>query len=229
MTRIRDFDIDVTGKTIFLLMKFGEKQYMEELRNTGNLYMRTLGSFLHLEDGQVRGDPDEGLAMFLQPKLIQVQFGDIIVPSRDMVAPAKVAYNRTRAVHVFSMYAISEPQVDAILKGAPPIERRLLDFGDHAVVVTNPEAFLARVMLAAEAAGTNIARGLVHYLDPRTHHGELSPFNKMSTYAWQSEYRIVIAATGTEVAYLRLGSIEDITMLVRTTEINDALKFRLRE
>ena len=81
---------------------------------------------------------------------------------------------------------------------------------------------------AARAAGTRLAASLVHYLDLQKHHGHVSAFNKAAAYAWQSEYRIVIEPTGHPVAHLDLGSLEDISVIAPSSELNNYLEFQLR-
>jgi hypothetical protein len=213
-----------TPENVFALVKFGAREHMESLHGTGQLYMRTLASFLSIEDKALRGDPTEGLAAFFQPGRIQLQIGDHVVAPGDIVGPVHMSYQMTRALHVYSMFALTEREVASVLKGGQAIDPRCLEFGDTALVVTNVSEFFRRVSRAAEEAGVSHARSLIHYLDRRTHHGQFSPFNKMQEYSWQSEYRIVVAPSENEIFYLELGSLEDISILTKAQELNGELK-----
>ncbi len=215
-----------TGKRLYTLVKFGAREHMEALHRTGRLYMRTLRYFLGIEDQGVRGDQREGVALMYQPERIQVQIGDLKIDSADMTAPVLVSYNSRLDVHVYSMFAVTEKVVDAMFNGEKPVDERCLAFGEYAVVLTHTAEFLERVMKAAAKAGVSIARSLVHYLDPATHHGKVSPFNKMREYSWQSEFRIVVEPSDDDVFYLDLGSLEDISILARADEVNTCLQVR---
>lgn len=216
------------GGTVYSLMKFGAREHMAELRTTGRLRMPTLDYFRGIEDNCFRGDPYETVAAFYQPDQIELRVGDIIIPSHEMAAPVRVTLDARGELHVFSLFALSDQSVRRALEGGPPVDERCLEFGDSAVLFTDAAEFLDRVMRAAEVAGVSVARSLVHYVDPSTHHGELSPFNKIEAYSWQSEYRIVVAPSGRDVAYLELGSLEDISLLVEAAEVNKSLKIGLK-
>lgn len=213
-----------TGTRLYTLVKFGAREHMEALHRTGRLYMRTLRYFLGIEDQGVRGDRHEGVAMMYQPDQIQLQIGDLKLDSADMRGPVLVSYHAALDLHVYSMFAVTEKIVEAMFHGEKPIDERCLAFGEYAVMLTNTAEFLARVMKASETAGVSIARSLVHYLDPATHHGKVSPFNKIAAYSWQSEFRIVVEPSDDDIFYLDLGSLEDISVLVRSEEVNAGLQ-----
>ena len=57
---------------IYGLLKFGEKEHIQELRNNGLLYMNTLAAFTQLESNMARGDCFEGSTTIIQPKHLEM-------------------------------------------------------------------------------------------------------------------------------------------------------------
>jgi hypothetical protein len=63
-------------RAIYGLLKFGDRQHLEELRNEGLLYMRSLAEFAKLESDMARGDCFEGTTRIFQPKHIK----NLVIP-----------------------------------------------------------------------------------------------------------------------------------------------------
>ena len=96
--------------------------------------------------------------------------------------------------------------------------------------------FFRRIRVAAEQAGHGICGELVKYYDPdvgapTTRSYLESVFHKRKEYEYQSEFRIAVDASMSEPTPLRLGigDISDIAFLMRTSEINQQMKFEARQ
>ena len=108
-------------------------------------------------------------------------------------------------------------------------DRCVADFGEHAVMITNGKEFFRRVNETIRRNGYRVSRGLVKYyrnIHPALESDLDGAFHKREKYSYQREYRIAIA-TGTVgqcPLVLDIGDITDITVYVRTQDINKGLQ-----
>jgi hypothetical protein len=133
-----------------LLFKFGERQFLEELRERGVLYMQASTRFAELEKkahasvsrvDPVRADRFEGSEFAYHPKqhniLIEapgpldnqgkVQNFRIRIPSEGIAAHTLIHLNE-RSCNIFCMYATTTPE---------PVDVRNFAFGDSFVIIKN--------------------------------------------------------------------------------------------
>jgi hypothetical protein len=139
-------------QSTYALLKFGIRQHLEELRNDGLLYMRSLGEFTNLESDVARGDSFEGVTEVIQPHHVTdfffeaPGFGRIEINPSDLGGPVQVAKFETASCNVYCMFAITGP-VDGQL-----LNSQNLQFGDSFVLVLGPGEFLNRAVIAARDA-----------------------------------------------------------------------------
>lgn len=211
---------------IYSLVKIGKPEHLEDFRKTGRMRMPRLATFQGLEDDVGRGDRHDGLAAWLQPEKCVVKFKDITLTG--LIRPVAVSLDDTARHHVFCLHAITSYRLPAIFdEAAPAIDPENFKLGTHALIITNPTEFIRRLTAAAKRAKIGLLAGPVEYLDPDVHHGEVGAFRKFKSYAYQSEWRVLVDPTSDEILWLDLGSLEDISLLVSTSEINAGMKFSL--
>lgn len=211
-----------TGK-IYSLIKFGEKEHMEMLRETGRLRMLRLAAFQAMEDNVGRGDRDEGLSGLYQPEKVVVTWGGITLEG--FVGPIRAAHDVNALRHVFCLVAVTSRRLEALTEGEPIVPVGNIALGKWAVVITNVSEFIERVKAATARANLSLKAGSVGYVDPKTYSGEMGAFMKFDSYAHQCEWRIVLPPTGDEVYWLDLGSdLKDISVLAPAAEVNEGLK-----
>lgn len=215
---------------IYGLLKFGEKKHIQEFRNDGLLYMRSLAEFAQLESDMARGDCFEGSTTIIQPKHIEmtlngskIGLGKITVNPLDLTGPVRIALQRTASCNVYCMFAITKPTDEEL------VNRKNLQFGDSCVLILNPTEFLNRVFRAAEGAGLSITCGLVEYYDAEEFSGDTGRFRKRSIFAYQNEFRIVVEPGSVTPIKLFIGSLTDITSeVIPSSEVNKRLDFSTR-
>jgi hypothetical protein len=194
-----------------LLMKFSKREYLEEFRQTGLLYMQPLAYFTHLESDGVRSDRFEGSTRIIQPRdLKEFTFthplvGTIKGNSEDFAGPVKISLQSTMSCNVYCMFAVSKPV------SGEPVDARNLAFGDSFVLVLNTQEFVNRVSLAAQANGLSGSCGFVEYFDGAEHTGDTGPFRKPDIFAYQNEFRFVMKPGSANPIALEIGSLRDIT------------------
>jgi hypothetical protein len=212
-----------TALSYYAFLKFGQRAHLEQLRNEGLVYMKSLRSFAELEFDAVRGDAFEGLDTIIQKEHVEITiksaFGEIVVPPGEG-GQVRLGRNRTMACNVYCMFAIANP-VDGEL-----VEESNRRLGDSCVVVLNPSKFLNRVASAAGHAGFSCEAGPVEYYNSELYSGDVGPFRKRSTFAHQKEFRFVVRPGSAQPVELRAGSLWDITSeVLPMSEINQWLDF----
>lgn len=200
---------------------------MEQLRETGKLFMLRLAEFQTMEDNVGRGDRDDGLSGLYQPEQVIVTWGDRTLEG--FAGPIKVEHDVNAQRHVFCLVAVTSRRLEALRAGAPLVPPENIGLGKWAVVFTNVTEFINRVMAATARANLSLKAGLVEYIDPKTHHGEVGAFRKFDSYSHQCEWRIVLPPSGNKVYWLDLGGdLKDITVLAPADEVNEGFKIETR-
>lgn len=199
------------------LIKFGREADLLQLRDEGLLYMNNLPYFWWIEDEELRGDCFDCAAEVARgPKVVmrQPDGKDLVITGMWVLRFHPPAPERT---NIFSMFALRS----AI--GNSPINERNFRFGEHALVMLNPQAFMTRVETHLKAEKIEARGDLVEYVDD-DHTGKLGPFKKLRKFSYQSEWRLVCPDGPGGPRMIRIGSIRDISVLVRCTEINTLLR-----
>lgn len=97
------------------------------------------------------------------------------------------------------------------------------EFGDYAIIIKDPDSFLARIVEAATREELKCAAGLVRYQDNSL---ELfGCFDKIGKLSYQNEWRTVLFRDdrASDSIRLEIGSIEDIAELVFTADLPDRI------
>lgn len=217
------------GQTIYGLLKFGEKQHIEEFRSNGLLYMKSLAEFAKLELDMERDDSYEGTDTIIQPKHVgkcifdasRMGLGKFTAKPADFAAPIRLGLNRTASCNVYCMFAVMKP-VDGEL-----VNPKNFRFGDSCVLVLNPTEFLSRVFRAVKDSGLSyLENRLVEYYDAEEYSGETGRFRKRSIFAHQNEFRIVVEPGSDTPRKISIGSLVDVTSeVLPSPEVNQRLDF----
>lgn len=229
-------------KHIFFFAKILEKQSYVDDFLSGDLYLNPLGHFKRCEDENTdnRADQLEGLSQWLQPEKIQLEINGIHVLSAELAAPIAIQMNKHNCINVLCLYAAHTGEMPDVSPESLPLLRKQLEIpseclalGDHAVIVTNPSEFIARIKHAIQKNGLGLYANLVNYVNFDLFHGGVpdkeSPFLKSDKYQHQREYRFAVdAGHGVESPLcLPVGNLRDITLACRTSEVNSLLSLRL--
>ncbi|WP_081137682.1 hypothetical protein [Halomonas sp. BC2] len=217
----------------YLLFKFGEKEHMEALINHGELYLQTLGHYADLEHRE-RGDKYEGVVTVRSSNGGTLK---IKHPKTGEEHSIQLAYSQMResdsslkAVNVYCLYCLQFEETDSPEIGMRFSVDVINGFGDAAVMIYDVDAFLNRVVKAAEEKGSIVLHRIVQYLDLRDYTGDLGPFRKDSRFSHQNEYRIAVGTperNGKPIK-LNVGSLDGIATLMKSDEIQK-LKFHVTE
>ncbi len=210
------------------LLRFSRRAYLEEFRS-GSLYLNTQNYFKELENRDAQADRFENVDVIAQPRDIKSfritnnQPGQVMeIPPQQFRGPLLINLGR-RAYNLFCMYSIPTSTV-----GNPMVDPRNFNCADWDAftVVRNSQEFLDRFQRAAEAAGFRMACNLVEYYDADAYTGDVGPFRKPNSFAYQREFRVVIFPGSAGPVRLELESLEDITAPIwPLAEINSLMEF----
>ena len=93
------------------------------------------------------------------------------------------------------------------------LDKRCLDFGDTALIITDFNTFYERIEKTLQA-NENLYANIIEYIDEDTFHGEMGVFKKFNKYKHQNEHRIVIDKNIKEnIIKFDIGSIKDISQI----------------
>jgi hypothetical protein len=231
--------LDEENKTIVLCsFKFGQKEHLISLRETGQLYLNPLKFFneeCHPKDP--RRDPNENIAHLLShKKLDKIIINDQIIPRESICGPIKITDpSNTSGTHVFCCTSLCN--TDEPTDGNNVFNPNLFSkFGDHCLIIPNHEEFLKRIDQAVVSFNnkhnniyiSSFPSRNIEYVDFETHHGEVGTFRKDIKYQEEKEFRIAFKVLflnaelkewrlHEESIFLDLGSLEDITAEIIST------------
>jgi hypothetical protein len=198
----------------FILSRIGPHDRMRDLVENGNLILRRLSTYVKLEN-RVIGDPDEGLFARYTAENPSLKFTFSVGERQFPLEAQKLTINSTARNHgVLCMCGIPS-KGDGVLYGGAilPIaqDKRMLEFGDTLVFFKDSPEFVRRLEAAALATGYELDARPVAYV-PSVYCGDMGPFRKLDSYAYQREWRFLTTAPiSGEKLELNLGSLLDIT------------------
>lgn len=226
------------SRIFFNIKVCGEEAHRDGFLD-GNLFMNTLGFFRQYEEDEAAniGDRHEATVSLLQPGQFTMTIGDYTIPAEDLAGPSVIQYNGHSSLNLFCLYAVHERghTFDTEEKfenfvNAQMMKPEVDGLGEYAAVVVNTKAFQERVTQAIKRENFKAMASLVDYYDPTTYNGtfdaDRAVFNKRDTYSHQREYRFAIdRGVDEEARYtLSVGSLRDICVGCRTSEVNELIR-----
>jgi|TARA_B110001469_G_C9470134_1_gene236336 hypothetical protein len=202
------------------LIRFGSHNYLKEFRETGKMYMNTLTYFRNLEDDDERSDISEGLSYSRHAEGEMVTIG-----SDDFTIRGQVKMNDSNSCNykIFSLYGQNEKNLNRI-------NNRMLEFGDSAVIITEPSSFLDRFIRAAEQLKIEYSFQPVEYVSKEEYCGHMGPYRKYSDLKYQSEFRIVMKLEHSKpLKDFYIGDIRDITKIYPSDHVIKNLKIQFNK
>ena len=202
---------------IYAFVKVGQKNHLESLQKDGLLYMNTLGYLRKIEG--MSGDKNEGTMDFFQGKKIKL----VILPhSRQDPFPAKglismqSSYSPDLKKNVFCMHAITDDY--------SALDEKNFERSSHALVIFNPQEFLELLNAAVSKDKADFYYGFVEYVDKKTYHGQMGCFKKFEEFKYENEYRIMRNYPTGKPFPFTIGSLEDISELVKVKDVVTRIK-----
>lgn len=202
------------------IIKFSERKYIQELQE-GKIYMNTLEYFRNCEN-EVHKDNLEGAdALHQADRIVSLtieatNIKPIILTKDSGLINFSMGSEHNRYINIYCMYLWT-----IIRDKQSEIDNRLLEFGDTALIITNRNEFIRRVLKSVKQEGYNCQYGLIEYFDEETFHGDVGIFKKRKSFEYMNEFRIAVAARMDNKPYiLNIGSISDISVIIKPHDTN---------
>jgi len=202
--------------TIKTLLKFGKIDNIKDLYDNGTIYMRPMQCFRETEDGDLRGDKNEG-----DLRVINSLPGTFKIPNfNEEITYEKVHVSEsydTVLGNIYSLYCISSFTISNPLDFR--FDQRIRDFGTHCLLIKDNAYFLKSIENELQRRNLIYKHGFVHYYDRDSVSMNLSVFNKSSKYEFQKEFRFFVQNDKIEPIILKIGALRGKSKIFTTEEI----------
>ncbi|OQW98872.1 MAG: hypothetical protein BWK74_03615 [Desulfobacteraceae bacterium A6] len=205
------------------LIKFGQHEHLLQLQDEGLLYLNNLPYFWKIEDEALRGDPFDSVARVERgPRIALTPPGgkQIFIEGAWTL---RVPPPESEKINVFCMYALR-----ALVKETFPVNQGNFRFGEHALALINPGEFMRRIESSLNSQGITWEANLVEYVDAE-YAGEVGPFRKFKKFSYQCEWRLVCKRGPGNPLQIRIGSIRDISVIMRSAEVNKLIRVEFEQ
>lgn len=212
------------------MIKFQNRDKIESLQK-GKLYMKSLAYYRERE--RETGDDTVG---DLFEAMIHINNGYIIIPELGINEKLSDALINTNFANSFVFCLLSLAERTETFKFSDEQKKKILDFGDSALLITDRDKFLQRIETALERQNLEYHHDYVDYYDETkdniidwisliSNRDEYVAFRKRIRYAYQQEYRFLIKHPPTEEDYFELdiGNIEGISVILTAEEALSAI------
>lgn len=214
---------------VSLLLKFGEKQHIENLLNEGQIYMQRIGHYRDLEKDEIqksikRADKYDGLyeRRKIENEKIYITIGD-----HEIELKAKNVDYRLDEImnsYIYCMAGITPERLYDYKNGKLKrlIPKSLEKFGEYCAVITDISDFIYKFKEHFEI----IDRAFIEYIDLANANGIIGPLKKDIAFKDQLEYRFIVKnRNGTkEPLKGKIGPLNGF--LVATAELEELLTKR---
>ncbi len=200
------------------LIKFGQHEHLLLLQDEGLLYLNQLPHFWEIEDEELRGDPFDCIAEVVRGPKIGLTLANGKEVFMEGIWTLRMHPPEPDKINIFCMYAL-RPLIERTF----PVDEGNFRFGEHALVLINRDKFMRRIESSLKSQGIRFKADLVEYVDDE-HTGKIGPFRKFKKFSYQSEWRLVCYDGPGKPREIRIGSIRDISMIIRSDKVNKEIK-----
>ena len=210
----------MSNRKVFIFLKYGKYEYMKKLFDDGDVYLQRWKAFKDIEHSEI-GDRNEGVAHTWPSSQVKLHVDGHEIEG--MIGALRYEDNSDYNPFIYCLYCFTS---DCIVDGEPYIDSRCLDFGSHAVVITDLQGFISKFRCAlGKNDENNVNYRLVDYVNAEEYLGSMGPFRKYDDFRHQSEFRFVIDVDRQDdTLLLRLGSLKDVALLVTADEVIDLIE-----
>ena len=204
------------SKTILFLIKFGEKEHLESLMNKGELFFNTTLSYNEIEkNNKEQGDEYEGSVLVENLDIANVKLNHPTLGNFNFnpVPGEKFKYIEFNHNYInCSFYAITKEDLQH--SDTFKINEKMLEFGDYALFITNPNKFLNNLFETLKNEKITFESNFVRYKDLTSEKRiKMTPFIKKQSHSYQNEIRIVLKNKLTK-QIIQLESLSEYSELV---------------
>ena len=216
----------------FPLIKFQSSANIASIRQ-GKIYMKTLKWYREHENENgdtIVGDEYEALWPLREAEITFPDTNEFIKVSNETI------HTTFSNDFVFCMFGVCPPKTH--FEYSETQKSELTAFGDTALLITDKNEFIKRMIVAAKKENMKLYAGFVRYYDPEADNMNMIlslmdgmyniAFWKRKRYSLQQEYRFLLHSPNTDKDHfiLDIGDISDISIVMKTSS---ALNARIEE
>jgi len=201
--------------TILGFLKIGSQENITDLYENGTVYMNTLEYFRRVEDGELRGDPNEGYSDVVDIKNGGTFRIEGIDQDFKFINARYGGYRKTG--NLYCLYSISSRWFPNPLDFR--LDERNLDFGTHALIIKQPGVFIKKLEDELIKGGYNFKHGFVEYYENKVRLMNLTPFDKSNKYEYQKEFRFSVENEENEPLKINIGSMKSYAEIIEAKEL----------
>jgi len=208
-------------QTVFLLIKFGKKEHLQKMLQSGQIRFGLIREFMESNETE-RGDKFEGAYEIINNGFTEITSQHPTLGTHtfklDPNLPARLMQTNMDPHCSFSCYALTyEMFCESTVHD---IDKRLLEFGEYAIIIKNPREFISRIHKELNNKGFKAEANLIEYLN-FNQDGKISPnfFTKSDELKHQNEMRLLIENAEEESVTIEIGSIRDIAVLITAEDV----------
>ncbi|MEE9364240.1 MAG: hypothetical protein V3U92_16695 [Cellulophaga sp.] len=217
------------SERILFLIKFGKKKYLERLRDKGELFFNSPEKFNKIKkSNNEQGDENEGAIWIENLKDVKLtlnhqEFGEIKFKSLPNKFVKLTQFNHNYLT--CSFYTVTDK--DFGQSNLFEVDEKMAEFGDHALIITNPTELIDSVFEYANREKIYLTAKKVDYEDLSLKGRiETNPFIKKEEHSYQREYRMVLNNSVESSKILLSSSLGTDGVIVPTIK-NEKLKFKI--
>ena len=198
---------------IFCFIKFTDREFADKLLN-GQIYFNLPSSFNNLTKKE-RGDDNEGAEWIDNTEIASIKTEH---PTLGTIEFNVVPHSTSKMTQYnyyylsFSLYAVTAVLFDK--DNSHKIDSRMSEFGDSAVIISEPYTFLNSIISELKSKNLNYEIKPVIYRDLTKGRVDIIPFDKKLEHQHHCEFRIIIENTDNEAKPIEIGSIKKYSKLV---------------
>ncbi len=191
---------------VVFLLKFGQKEHINNLLKKGEIYMNTIQWFKNYEKDGI-GDIYEGTIEVENIKNGKLTFK---IPNNPITLNSTNfqlrKHHKGHIGNIFSTYAISTLLLKR--KSIHRIDKRMKKFGTHCLIIKDLKQFLDSITDKLTEMGIENSHNIVKYKNLKKNNHKISLFDKTHLLSYQKEHRIIAWTEKNSVLKFDIGSIE---------------------
>lgn len=194
--------------TKLFFIKFTDEKFADKLIQNGEIFFNKTKKFAK-DSNQERGDKYEGSEWVDRSKMSYMKFshpsfGEKILRLDPEAKTELIQYNHNYLL--YSLFAVTQEDLDSI--NDFKIDKRMLDFGNTAVIIQNTKSFLDSIENELKKQNISYKYSFVNYEKFNEEKTDVNPFIKKIEHKHQYEFRIIIEKNDDNPKLISIGSIE---------------------
>ena len=206
--------------TELILTKIGQAKYINDMYENEYLYFTNLKEFRSkTTDKSGRLDPKELNVNNVQINNLTIKAENKEIELHKMFKDFKGQFTENindPKIHCCSLHWM-ELEHD---KENSSFNKKLLEMGDKALLITNWEVFFKTLDESIESYNYKYTRKQVTYYNPKKFNGKLTLHHKDGKFEYQNEYRILISPTQNDPIKIPLSGLKKISTVIESRDIN---------